>query len=282
MGSTSSESSSSSSSSESSDAERRRREKKERKRKREKEERRSSKKERHAKKGKDKDKDRKREKKDRKSDKKRRKKEKEALRATASGAAWGKYGIIKEGDMYPKQEEFLAWLTEVKGVAQEACGQRELKEHFSSFCEDYNTATMPSDKYYDLRAWYQREQRRVAVEGAAKARQGGFERSDFDDEGARRREMAREREKRSVATTKIMASAMSAAGNESSLVADMREQEEAKKLLRATYMAGDVTKAREMSEKLDPKYVSPEELKKIFGGPAPLNSKKPGGMGGGH
>ena len=37
-----------------------------------------------------------------------------------------------------------------------------------------------------------------------------------------------------------------------------------------------------MAEKLDPKYVSPEELKKIFGGPARSNSKKPGGMGSGH
>jgi hypothetical protein len=26
------------------------------------------------------------------------------------------------------------------------CGQRELKEHFETFCEDYNTATLPSKK----------------------------------------------------------------------------------------------------------------------------------------
>ena len=37
-----------------------------------------------------------------------------------------------------------------------------------------------------------------------------------------------------------------------------------------------------ISTKLGPKHVSAEELKKIFGGPAPLNSKKPGGMGSGH
>jgi hypothetical protein len=68
------------------------------------------------------------------------------LRETASGASWGKYGILREGDMYSKQEEFLAWLSEVKGVPQDACGQRELKEHFADFCEDFNTATMPSSK----------------------------------------------------------------------------------------------------------------------------------------
>ena len=103
--------------------------------------------------------------------------------------------------MFEKQEEFFAWLSEVKGVPQEACGQRELKEvracacaraycilfsphtwlrahpparachalthdsrawrrpqHFSSFVEDYNTATFPNDKYYDLRKWYVKEQ----------------------------------------------------------------------------------------------------------------------------
>ena len=75
-----------------------------------------------------------------------------------------KYGIIKDGDMYEKQEEFLAWLTEVKGVSQEACGQREMKEHFSTFCEDYNTATLPSEKYYNLKAWYVKDQNRKAAE----------------------------------------------------------------------------------------------------------------------
>ena len=59
--------------------------------------------------------------------------------------------------MYTKQEEFLAWLVEVKGIQYEACGQRELKEHFDSFCEDYNTATMPSKKYYNLAAWHAKE-----------------------------------------------------------------------------------------------------------------------------
>lgn len=71
------------------------------------------------------------------------------LRETASGASWGRYGVLREGDMYSKQEEFLAWLSEVKGVPQDACGQRELKEYFESFCEDYNTATMPSTKCAD-------------------------------------------------------------------------------------------------------------------------------------
>ena len=36
--------------------------------------------------------------------------------AGLAGGGWGKYGIIREGDMYTKQEEFLSWLADVKVV----------------------------------------------------------------------------------------------------------------------------------------------------------------------
>lgn len=273
--------SSSSYSSDSEDSEeRRRREKKERKRKREKKERKERK--RKDKDKKHKDKDKKHKDKDKKSSHKKHKKEKDSLRdtlrATASGAYWGKYGIIKEGDMYDKQEEFLAWLTEHKGVPQEACGQREMKEHFATFCEDYNTATLPSEKYYNLKTWYLKDQQRQASE-QQQQKTGAYERSSFDDEGERQREMARESAKRAEARTKVMAQAMRSGEG---LVADMREQEDLKMKMRSAYQTGSVDEARELINKLDPKYVSPEEMKKIFGGPAPMNSKKPGGMGGGH
>ena len=186
--------------------------------------------------------------------------------------------------MPEKQEEFLAWLSEVKGVNQEALRPWEMKEHFSSYVEDFNTATLPNEKYYNLRTWYLKDEARKAREGAdaaAASSSGMYERESFDDEGERRREMLREREKRASEITKVMAASMAKAGSESSLVQDMRDQEAAKLALRATYQVGDVDKAREMSQKLDPKYVSPEELKKIFGGPAAINSKKPGGMNGG-
>ena len=106
-----------------------------------------------------------------------------------------------------------------------------------------------------------------------------FERASFDDEADRRREIERYREKRQADTTALIAKSMR---DGEGLVADMREQEEKKLAMRGSYAVGDVKKARAMAEKLDPKYVSPEELKKIFGGPAPINSKKPGGMGSGH
>ena len=40
---------------------------------------------------------------------------------------------------------------------------------FKDFIEDYNTATMPHDKYYNLEAWEMKEYRRVQTEKANKS-----------------------------------------------------------------------------------------------------------------
>ena len=58
---------------------------------------------------------------------------------TRSNTARHARSVSRGADLYTKQEEFLCWLSEVKGVPQDACGQRELKEYFSDYCEDYNT-----------------------------------------------------------------------------------------------------------------------------------------------
>lgn len=287
MGRSSSRSSSSSSSSDSEDSEdRRRREKKEKKRKREREARKEEK--RHRKKEKKRSSKHKHE----KHKHKKHKRDKEGGSSSTAGGGggglygkWGQYGIIRESDMPEKQEEFLAWLAEHKGVNQEALRPWELKEHFSSYVEDFNTATLPHEKYYNMRTWYMKELERKQREGdqeAAEQESAGFVRTTFDDEGERKRELLRERERRAQEITKVMAESMKKAGAESSLVQDMREQEEKRLAMRSSYAVGDVSKARDMAQKLDPKYVSAEELKKMFGGPAPLNSKKPGGMGSGH
>ena len=276
----SSSQSSSSPSSSSSSSERKKRKHK-RKRERDADHHRSSKKRKHkSSKHKHKEKKHKHKKKDRKKEKKRRKdKERDgggasSLRATASGASWGKYGIIRDGDMYEKQEEFLAWLGEVKGVAQEACGQRELKEHFSSFVEDYNTATMPSEKYYNIRTWYLKEQQRKAAGEAAGAAgaAGGFERTSFDDEAERRREIQAHRAQRAVAQTKAMTVAMR---DGEGLVADMKEQESKRMQARIAYQVGDTQAARDLTQKLDPHYVSPEEMRATFGAAPAVNKVKP-------
>ena len=63
-----------------------------------------------------------------------------------------------------------------------------------------------------------------------------------------------------------MASSMQA---DEGIVADMREQEEAKFKMRTAYAVGDTTTAREIADTLDPSRVTAEDLKKKFGSYAP-------------
>jgi len=270
MSSSSGSSASDSDSSSDSEEERRKKEKKEKKRKREKEAKRE-KKEKKGKKSKKESKKEKREKKDKKS-KKSKKSRGESSTAGGTMAQWGKYGILREGDMYSKQEEFFAWLSEVKGVPQEALRPYEIKEHFASFCEDYNTATLPSEKYYNLAKWYAGEQERKAkaeADGSAL-----YERTSFDDEAERRAEIQRGRAKKESAVSNLMAKAMH--GN-SHLVQDMKDQEESRMKMQMAYKTSDTSTARELAQKLDPSFVSEAEMRATWGtggGPA-RKARKP-------
>eukprot|EP00897_Mesotaenium_endlicherianum_P002093 jgi/Mesen1/1911/ME000143S00961 len=139
-GSESESGSSSSSSSSDSEEERRRRRKKKEKRKRERRE--------------AKEKERRRREKKRKLKAEKKKEEKEAAKKAkkeklARGPLterWGKYGIVKETDMWNRRPEFSAWLSEVKHVNLEAMSNWEEKQMFQEYMEDYNTATFPNKK----------------------------------------------------------------------------------------------------------------------------------------
>ncbi|KAM1373332.1 hypothetical protein ACFX2I_024044 [Malus domestica] len=57
--------------------------------------------------------------------------------------SWGKYGIIRETDMWNKRPEFTAWLLEVKLVNLEHLANWEEKQMFKQFMEDHSTASFP-------------------------------------------------------------------------------------------------------------------------------------------
>lgn len=46
--------------------------------------------------------------------------------------------------------EFRQWLVEERHINPETTSRAIEKKEMMSFIEDYNTATMPSDKYYNL------------------------------------------------------------------------------------------------------------------------------------
>ncbi len=63
------------------------------------------------------------------------------------------YGTINSESFYEKSDEFQSWLIEVKRLNRSQLNKKEERNLFSEFVEDYNTATFPSLKYYDLAKW---------------------------------------------------------------------------------------------------------------------------------
>jgi len=91
-----------------------------------------------------------RERKERKKEKKERKKKGSAA---TSHSQWGKYGIISETDIYNKAAEFHTWLVEERKINPETISKDHSKKEFAKFVEDFNTATLPHEKYYDITSY---------------------------------------------------------------------------------------------------------------------------------
>ncbi|CAE8586881.1 unnamed protein product, partial [Polarella glacialis] len=155
-------------------------------------------------------KDKKKGKKDKKKDKKKGKKEegkekkkgKGAKKKNRSGVAvsnqYGKYGIIKPEDFFNKKPEFLSWAMDVKKSNTDAMGQMQQRDLFKEYIEDYNTATMPCKKYYNMGVWEQetaakRKKKLMATDLDEKERNSLV---SFDDENARKMEMAANKAKK--------------------------------------------------------------------------------------
>merc|ERR1712151_694722 len=103
---------------------------------------------------------------------------------------FGKYGVIKAEDFFNKKPEFLLWAMEVKKENTDVMGQMQMKDLFKEYIEDYNTATMPSKKYYNLNIWdaklnakRSKQKRGDEMTDAQKAAL-----ASFDDERARKEE----------------------------------------------------------------------------------------------
>lgn len=76
--------------------------------------------------------------------------------AAALGGQWGKYGIISESDIFNKEPEFRAWLVEERKMNPERMSKDQNKKEFARFIEDYNTATFPNEKFYNIEAYERR------------------------------------------------------------------------------------------------------------------------------
>ncbi len=103
--------------------------------------------------------------------------------------AFGSRGIVRDSDFARMQSSFEAWCREVKRVEPSAGAKAELKALFSQYAEDFNTCTLPAERYYDV----DRDDLRLraaaallAAGGAAGGAGGGATIAELDR--ARRRE----------------------------------------------------------------------------------------------
>ena len=122
------------------------------------------------------------------------------LLLTVSLSLAGKYGIIREQDFFAKQREFEAYMNEVKnqpGIMGQ--GRAEVMRAFKDFIEDYNTVTMPHEKFYNYEKWetmdYQRK-KMAEVQGGVRSslsNEDGIYNA-ADDEANRKAELKRKKE----------------------------------------------------------------------------------------
>ncbi|PPQ99193.1 hypothetical protein CVT26_014116 [Gymnopilus dilepis] len=98
--------------------------------------------------------------KERRKEKKREKKERKekvlCKKDKGTVPQWGKYGIISDIDIFTKGTEFHTWLVEERKINPETISKDQEKKEFSRFVEDYNTATLPHEKYYNMEAYERR------------------------------------------------------------------------------------------------------------------------------
>lgn len=155
--------------------------------------------------------------------------------------SWGKYGVVRddnpEGSRY--EPEFQAWMMDVKGIGAASLAKWELEEHWKTFCEDFNTGTMPDKKYYDLRAWMAKQSR----DGPQREERTAF--NDEEDIRRQRVEAARRREQEVSRDTLLRMGATNA-------IEGMRAQELAKMQMQHAWRTGDNQKAEELLKKFQP------------------------------
>ncbi|CAL1352716.1 unnamed protein product [Linum trigynum] len=193
----------------------------------------------------EKEKKRRRKEKEKKKRKEKRKKEKAEIgKRGAVTNLWGKYGIIRETDMWNKRPEFSAWLSEVKQVNLETLPNWEEKQMFKQFMEDHNTATFPSKKYYDLDAYYKRQMLKELKSGK-KVQE--TERTMFNDEELKRQEQMREREKQKEKEVEALKLSM-----QSGMAQAMKDQALLREEMAYQYKIGNYEAAAAIQRKLEP------------------------------
>lgn len=157
---------------------------------------------------------------------------------TANLPTFGKYGILKESDFFTKQRDFEVWLSEVKQIPSFTGPKWELMNYFKEYCEDYNTATLPHEKYYNYDKWEMEEynKKKASTTNISKT-----------DEMRHLEELARKQEeKRRMELDRVRQSM------NTEKIERMKRQQLLKHELELAYKTGDEAKRRKLQKQLEP------------------------------
>ena len=157
--------------------------------------------------------------------------------APAPKSGFGARGILK--DVEGKMPEFVTWAKEVKGVDIELAPKHYVAELQGAFQEDFNTGTLAAEKYYDLAAWQRAQAGRPAA---------GPERTTFDDEELRRRELHAQKASQKAAAVEEARQNLLKSGK----VDMMREQKRLREQQQIAYQTGNVEEAQRIAQLLMP------------------------------
>ena len=104
----------------------------------------------------------KKKKKKHKKKKKKRKKRKTDEESSPPSGAFGSRGVLRDSDLSrgTKSLEFEMWCREIRGEEVSMLGVRDRLNVFKTFAEDFNTVTLPHEKYYDYRAWSEKKMKK--------------------------------------------------------------------------------------------------------------------------
>jgi len=188
--------------------------------------------------------------KDRKRKKQKSKKKKRSRRdssddASVDGGAptFGSYGIIKAADFLRMQRSFQVWLAEVKGIPSLPGSKHEQQKYFADFCEDFNTATMPHQKYYDYEKWEMQEYERQKAKEEKLSVTGN---TLLADEARHKREQQERARAKQESDKRALYGSMSR-----EKVEEMKHQAKLRSQMQIAYQTGDKQTYERLKERLE-------------------------------
>eukprot|EP00981_Chlorochromonas_danica_P000235 scaffold55_cov225-Ochromonas_danica.AAC.7 len=119
-------------------------------------------------------------------------------------------------------------------------------EHFKSFIEDYNTATMPHEKFYNYEKWEMANYRNQQVEALRRNESEDF---IFNDEASKRIEKQREKQ---LEEQRAFAALRAQMTQDKDKVESMKRQAGLQTELQLAYKRGDMVTVRRLERLLAP------------------------------